>query len=126
MKKEEKEILYQDLSSRLPYDVRVKYESITGKSLDKEGILDEINRRNVSISGQRGYSLGLVKPYLRRMTSMTPTEKETYAKLLFPNLGGLYEDYYKALDYLHSRHLDYRGLIDKGLAIEAPTGMYKL
>jgi hypothetical protein len=126
MKKEEKEILYQDLSSRLPYDVRVKYESITGKSLNKEGILDEINRRNVSISGQRGYSLGLVKPYLRRMTSMTTTEKETYAKLLFPNLGGLYEDYYKALDYLHSRHLDYRGLIDKGLALEAPTGMYKL
>ena len=28
-------------------------------------------------------------------------------------------------DYLNSIHLDYRGLIEKGLALEAPEGMYK-
>lgn len=34
---------------------------------------------------------------------------------------------YKVLEflhYLHSHHLDYRGLIEKGLALEAPEGMY--
>lgn len=36
---------------------------------------------------------------------------------------------YKVLEflhYLHSHHLDYRGLIEKGLALEAPEGMYKV
>jgi hypothetical protein len=35
---------------------------------------------------------------------------------------------YKVLEflhYLHSHHFDYRGLIEKGLALEAPEGMYK-
>ena len=29
------------------------------------------------------------------------------------------------LDWLNAHHFDYRGLIEKGLAIEAPKGMYK-
>jgi hypothetical protein len=29
------------------------------------------------------------------------------------------------VDWLNSHHFDYRGLIKKGLAIEAPEGMYK-
>jgi hypothetical protein len=31
----------------------------------------------------------------------------------------------KQLDYPNARHFDYRGLIEKGLALEAPAGMYK-
>ena len=31
----------------------------------------------------------------------------------------------ESLDYLNSIHVDYRGLIPKGLALEAPEGMYK-
>ena len=30
----------------------------------------------------------------------------------------------KKLDYLNSIHIDYRGLIEKGLALEAPDDMY--
>jgi hypothetical protein len=36
--------------------------------------------------------------------------------------------YYHTLEefyYLNSIHVDYRGLIEKGLALEAPEGMYK-
>ena len=29
------------------------------------------------------------------------------------------------IDFLNARHFDYRGLIEKGLALEAPEGMYK-
>ena len=32
---------------------------------------------------------------------------------------------YKSIDWLNSRHFDYRGLIEKGLALEAPKGMYE-
>ena len=28
-------------------------------------------------------------------------------------------------DWLNAHHFDYRGLIEKGLALEAPEGMYK-
>jgi predicted AlkP superfamily phosphohydrolase/phosphomutase len=29
------------------------------------------------------------------------------------------------IDWLNAHHFDYRGLIEKGLALEAPEGMYK-
>ena len=35
-------------------------------------------------------------------------------------------DWVKVFDWLNSRHFDYRGLIKKGLALEAPEDMYKL
>jgi hypothetical protein len=30
----------------------------------------------------------------------------------------------KVFDWLNAHHFDYRGLIERGLAIEAPEGMY--
>jgi len=30
------------------------------------------------------------------------------------------------LDWLNRHHIDYRGLIEKGLALEAPNDMYKI
>lgn len=32
----------------------------------------------------------------------------------------------ESYDYLNSIHIDYRGLIEKGLALEAPKGMYEV
>jgi hypothetical protein len=38
------------------------------------------------------------------------------------------EDWQKVnyIDWLNAHHFDYRGLIEKGLAIEAPEGMYNI
>ena len=37
-----------------------------------------------------------------------------------------YEEYIRKIsDWLNAHHLDYRGLIEKGLALEAPEGIYK-
>jgi len=44
-------------------------------------------------------------------------------EFFFPN-GRWVEDVVEVYDYLNSIHIDYRGLIEKGLAIEAPEGMY--
>lgn len=30
------------------------------------------------------------------------------------------------IDWLNTYHFDYRGLIEKGLALEAPEGMYEI
>ena len=45
-------------------------------------------------------------------------------KFFFPT-GRWIEDVAKAYDYLNSIHIDYRGFIAKGLALEAPEDMYK-
>ena len=114
MTKEEKELLLKDICARLPYEVIVKY-----KSREKEG--------NVKItSGNIGYVAELgngwwkeCKPYLRPMSSMTEEEKGHCDYLILHM-----EDWLSYYDYLNSRYLDYRGLIEKGLALEAPEGMY--
>ena len=33
--------------------------------------------------------------------------------------------WYHGVDWLNAHHFDYRGLIEKGLALEAPEDMYK-
>ena len=75
-----------------------------------------------------------VRPYLRPMSSMTAEEKETYERLkkllvckVIAADKGLYdvsycvdidEDSHEVFDWLNENHFDYRGLIEKGLAIE--------
>lgn len=127
MTQEDKKLLLADLCGRLPYGVWVNIE---GFDYDFNGKLVQvyfgnINRCSIQVGSNISYSLDETKPWLRPMSSMTEDERKEYAKLLFADLGGVYEDYYKALDYLHSIHVDYRGLIPKGLALEAPYGMYK-
>ena len=61
------------------------------------------------------YIDGECKPYLRPMSSMTEEEEKEYHDAR--------SDYYDDLgtyDWLNAHHFDYRGLIEKGLALEAP------
>ena len=67
-----------------------------------------------------------LKPYLRPMLSMTEEEKEEYNKTENLSLFDLHHyPTIKSFDWLNAHHFDYRGLIEKGLALEAPEGMYK-
>ena len=72
------------------------------------------------------------KPYLFPMSSMTEEQKKEYN--LLQNFVPIYYygfdiivdkelyDNWESIDYLNTHHFDYRGLIDKGLAIDA-TGL---
>ena len=51
-------------------------------------------------------------PFLRPMSSMTKKEEEEFNNL------PIYHSEYLKVDFYNSHHLDYRGLIEKGLAIE--------
>ena len=55
------------------------------------------------------------------MSSMTEEEKKELLGLL-KNLGMTAD--VKRLDWLIAHHFDIRNIIEKGLAIEAPKGMY--
>lgn len=59
-----------------------------------------------------------VRPYLRPMASMTEEEKEE----LFQLMGNGTD--IERIDFYVSHRFDFRGLIPKGLALEAKEGMY--
>lgn len=64
--------------------------------------------------------------YLRSMSSMTEEEENVYEQLIKdihykPRVSRAI----KLTDWLNAYHFDYRGLIGKGLALEAPEGIYK-
>ena len=117
MAQKDKQLLMKDLCGRLPYGVMCRLSvkdvdiSITEK-LDTGGLEHFI------------YGTMDVLPYLRPMASMTEEETKEYRNLSdhecvddFLNM--------EAIDWLNEHHFDYRGLIEKGLALEAPEGMYK-
>ena len=131
MKQEDKELVLIDLSARLPYHVRVKVWLKDGTT--EEGILDlKHNYGDVLRDAFYYNKIVDIKPYLRPMSSMTEEERKEYASLCnrqdidTPTWSKtIWHDTYKSIDWLNKNMFDYRGLIEKGLALEAPEGMYK-
>ena len=119
MTQEDKDLLLKDLCQRLPYGVK---------------ITDGLSVINVDSFISIGVFVcdGKWKPYLRPMSSMTEEEYKEL-KLISPYYGfapyefiGDWCPNYDMVDWLNAHHFDYRGLIPKGLAIEAPKGMYSV
>ena len=124
MTKEDRDLLLTDLCARLPYGVKVQYISKLG-----EVIVKELRGSDIEVLFD-GYHPERYKPYFRPMSSMTEEESiEYYDTFEWEEdlNGGHYPNSmtYKTFEWLNAHHFDYRGLIDKGLAIEAPKGMYK-
>lgn len=140
MTQEEKELLLQDLCARLPYEVAIAADGlltpqrIVDVDFDKEVVVVKPKDRELIAIGCLGFED--FKPYLRPMSSMTENEKQeirNFFRRCIDNLHGKSsnEQFFlgfcqdaESLDYLNMHHLDYRGLIEKGLALEAPKGMY--
>jgi hypothetical protein len=111
MTQEEKELLLKDLSERLPYGVKI---NVNGE----EDTLLELGVDTGWVNAS--YDIDDVKPYLRPLSSMTE-EEEIYYNTIYTTLK-----FYKKEDWLNAHHFDYRELIEKGIALEAPDGMYNL
>lgn len=67
-------------------------------------------------------SIETIKPYLRPMSNMTNEEWVEYENMCDSFRG---EEFHELIDWLNSKHFDYRGLIEKGLALKAPENMYE-
>lgn len=111
MTNEEKQLLLKDLCARLPYETIVR-----NYATDEDDVLTYSLLDDFEIVG-----LEHIKPYLRSMSSMT--EEEAKDMNLSECLNSSF--YVGIIDWLNAHHFDYRGLIEKGLALEAPKGMYK-
>ena len=114
MTQEEKQLLLKDLCARLPYGTQVVYNGIT-ETLSTLHIFDMTHIKEVYVD---------IKPYLRPMSSVSKmwgglTKEE------IENPWILFDSPVDALNYFLTNHIDFRGLIPMGLALEAPEDMYK-
>ena len=126
---EERELLFKDLSARLPYHVRVKVWLKEG--ITEEGPLDlEHTYADVLLAAFYYKKIVNIKPYLRPMSSMTEEEEKEYAEVIVKSQDCSLENSESATtmanDWLLSKGFDVRGLISKGLALEASEGMYNI
>jgi len=133
MTREDQELLLMDLSARVPYKV-VAQVGEGWKTEDRE-VLGVYADGNIYVDCIY-VNIKNIKPYLRPMSSMTEEEKKELQEIAvalsynkddiivgtqinsFRQLDGV-------LELFNSHHLDWRGLIEKGLALEAPEDMYK-
>ena len=130
MTQENKELLLRDLSARLPYGVMARCEKEEDSNIAK-CVCMHINQEAVytykEVKGGNVTSLipiEEVKVYLRPMSSMTEEERVelrefcgTQPKLIH-DIGVAGQIHSPGvIDFLNSHHFDYRGLIEKGIAI---------
>ena len=134
MTQEDKELLFKDLSARLPYSTLCYCKWAKDAPNGTSGCIQEVSTYlldELMIIGDRNYECQIceIKPYLRPMSSMTEEEKEEFENLLEGIVDGIERwdkpDLCEEYDWLNAHHFDYRGLIEKGLALEAPEGMYE-
>ena len=133
MTEEDKKLLLKDLSARLTCGVKAYVKNWS--KLDRkyyegvytvESIHPSLNTvlaysDKFSVEVIVGYDDYVIKPYLFPLTSMTEEQKEEYKSffpmlprdLITPSLS------VKMIDWLNKNHFDYRGLIEKDLAIDA-------
>jgi len=116
---EDKDLLIKDLCCRLPYEVKCETNrgplpiytmAYDGSVLFKDGISQ--------------FCMDNPKPYLRSMRNMTEDEENEYKSTCIHVIGLLNMETFHTFDWFNKHHFDYRGLIEKGLALEAPKGMY--
>ena len=124
MAQNERDLLLKDLCGRLPYRVKVQ---IKNEIVVLDSICDDDGYHFNFIGDDReGVNIEQVKPYLFPLSSMTEEQKQHYHWLQCHALDALGNtlcfDCYDSLDWLNKNHFDYRGLIEKGLAIDA-TGL---
>ena len=121
----DKELLLKDLCARLPYGIKFLRESWnfeTDQELSVIEVLEDIDKDGY-INNTKVYKVEDIKPYLFPLSSMTEEQSKVYHELINGIFGTSALINFEVLtDFFNSNHLDYRGLIKRGLAIDA-TGL---
>ena len=131
MTQEDKSLLLKDLCARLPYGIKAG-------TTDNDGSLENVwdilwyntFANNVELmhcieDDSKLIDISEVKPYLFPLTSITEEQKMFLKQqnwCIAISTRGTVETTIEGIDWLNKNHFDYRGLIEKGLAIDA-TGL---
>lgn len=126
MKQEEKELLLKDLCGRLPYGVKCNVGDDKPYTLSRIEIDDKNGHLLDFIETKDGLDMQVylseVKPYLYPMSSMTKEQSKIYHELIGGMFGTSALINFEVLEeFFNKNHIDYRGLIEKGLATDATT-----
>ena len=117
MTKEQKELLMRDLCARLPYGVKISVDDRV-ETLEGIDMLDNVVSYDCFLSSD----VEEVKPYLFPMSSMTEEQRKEWQSLMIKDSYGILYYTVESYDYLYKNHIDIRGFISMGLAIDA-TGL---
>lgn len=121
---QEEQLLLQDLCARIPYSQIVNIDGEIKKLIAiSNTFIHFTDLTDDDLDGVYDLDYCVVKPYLRPMSNMTEDEKIEYKQKQINYEFG-YFDTYASIDWLNAHHFDYRRLIERGLALKAPKGMY--
>ena len=152
MKQEDRELLLKDLCARLPYYTKCEMidELRVVNNEKNPSYVSTLFPKHIELFSY--HNNFTIKPYLRPMSSMTEEERKELLSIVDNETHDIIEQlknedcgilegkyHFNALrefDWLNSHHFDYRTIydenkkkwvtmIEKGLALEAPEGMYK-
>ena len=133
MTQEDKDLLLKDLCARLPYGVKIN-ESTQG-DFTVIGLTTERVFTTCETEGcHNDFPIDCIKPYLFPLSSMTDKDLVEFLQIKGMNLNtdelktfrrretaivSTLPSYLRHIDWLNAHHFDFRGLIEKGLAIDA-------
>lgn len=146
MTQQDKELLIRDLCGRLPYGVKAYIKNWSKLDMKYYEGVYTVESIDPSLNTIIGYSERSfvevivdnddyeIKPYLFPLSSMTDKELTEFLQIKGMNLNSdelktfrrgetaivsTLSSYSRHIDWLNARHFDYRGLIDKSLALDA-------
>ena len=134
---EAKMLLLKDLSSRIPYSPKIKTLLVTDRKVVEVPVTNNLTADKVGVIdtwAKGGEPRYIYIPYLLPLSSMTEEQKEEMVNKgiayyqVFDGIGRrfFFKEGYELYDWLNNNHFDYRGLIEKSLAIDATNlGIYK-
>jgi hypothetical protein len=141
MTEEDITLLLKDLSARLPYGVKIALKNNGSYHHDNVA-----KKGDITIDKLKGFTgsyfniyhsnpldwdwydddidIEDIKPYLFPLSSMTEEQWKEYQTLKMTDwvegdINGVFINAGTITDWLNKNHFDYRGLIEKGLAIDA-------
>ena len=124
MIQENKNLVLQDLCCRIPYRVRCSF-GVDDAVYEICGInpsccgASEIQATHIKSGINGDFKLTSCKPYLFPMSSMTEEQRKELQSLMIQDSYGIFYHTLESYDWLNKNHFDYRGLIEKGLVIDA-------
>lgn len=137
MMQKEKDLLIKDLCARLPYRVKVEVTNTQGYHHDNvvkkgEKTIDTLKGFDSSYNCFTVYhnnpldwdwtcseiDIEDIRPYLFPLSLITPKQIAELAHLT-ANIDRYFEQVLVEMEFYHKHHIDYRGWIEMGLAIDA-------
>ena len=123
MTEENKKLLLKDLCSRLPYKVKCQvYDDplpLTLSGIIPSRVYQELYFEEMDYKECDGFvDIKYSKPYLFPFSSMTDEQKAELSMLVV-GVEDIFKSFLIEVEFYHKHHIDYRGLIEKSLALDA-------